>query len=105
MLKEVIINSVVSILVVLIGLAFAGVRQYLATKGKELRVEMNAEQYAAASKVAKTIVHAVEQVYQDVQGDERLKKALTEQMPLYENRESRSHKSKNASSSKQACTR
>lgn len=78
MLKEVMINSVVSILVVLIGLAFAGVRQYLAAKGKELKVGMTAEQYATASKVAKTIVDAVEQVYQDVQGDERLKNALTE---------------------------
>lgn len=77
MLKEVLINSAVSILVVLIGIFLASVRQLILKQSEKVKANLTAEQYELAKKITSTLVHAAEQIFHDADGEKRLKESLT----------------------------
>ena len=65
-LQATIINGIVSVLVVLIGLAFTGLKGFIETKAKELKSKTDAKNYELAKSIAHTVVNAVEQIFKDV---------------------------------------
>lgn len=65
-LQTTIINGVISILVVLIGLAFTGLKTFLETKADELKAKTDAKNYELAKSITNTVVNAVEQIFKDV---------------------------------------
>ena len=65
-LQATIINGIVSILVVLVGLAFTGLKGFIETKAKELKSKTDAKNYELAKSITHTVVNAVEQIYKDV---------------------------------------
>lgn len=66
-LQTTILNGVISILVVLIGLAFTGFKTFLQTKANELKAKTDAKNYELAKSITQTVVNAVEQIFKDVQ--------------------------------------
>lgn len=66
-LQTTIVNGVISILVVLIGLAFTGLKGFIETKATELKAKTDAKNYELAKSIASTVVNAVEQIFKDVQ--------------------------------------
>ena len=67
-LQTTIVNGVISILVVLIGLAFTGVKGFIETKAAELKAKTDTKNYELAKSIASTVVGAVEQIFKDVHG-------------------------------------
>ena len=65
-LQATIINGIVSVLVVLIGLAFTGLKGYIQTKAGELKAKTDAKNYELAKSITHTVVNAVEQIFKDV---------------------------------------
>nr|DAW40563.1 MAG TPA: holin [Caudoviricetes sp.] len=65
-LQTTIVNGVISILVVLIGLAFTGVKGFIETKAAELKAKTDTKNYELAKSIAHTVVGAVEQIFKDV---------------------------------------
>lgn len=67
-LQTTIINGVVSILVVLVGLVFTGLKGFIETKATELKAKTDAKNYELAKSITHTVVNAVEQIFRDVHG-------------------------------------
>ena len=67
-LQATIINGIVSILVVLVGLAFTGVKGFIKTKASELKAKTDAKNYELAKSITQTVVNAVEQIFKDIHG-------------------------------------
>lgn len=67
-LQATIVNGVISILVVLIGLAFTGLKGFIQTKASELKAKTDAKNYELAKSITHTVVNAVEQIFRDVHG-------------------------------------
>lgn len=67
-LQTTIINGIVSVLVVLVGLAFTGLKGFIETKATELKAKTDAKNYELAKSIASTVVNAVEQIFKDVHG-------------------------------------
>nr|DAX47137.1 MAG TPA: holin [Caudoviricetes sp.] len=67
-LQTTIVNGVISILVVLIGLAFTGLKGFIETKADELKAKTDAKNYELAKSITHTVVNAVEQIFKDVHG-------------------------------------
>ena len=65
-LQTTIVNGIVSILVVLVGLAFTGLKGFIETKAKELKSKTDAKNYELAKSITHTVVNAVEQIFKDV---------------------------------------
>lgn len=65
-LQATIINGIVSVLVVLIGLAFTGLKGFIETKSAELKAKTDIKNYELAKSIANTVVNAVEQIFKDV---------------------------------------
>lgn len=59
-------NGVISVLVVLIGLAFTGLKGFIETKAGELKAKTDAKNYELAKSITRTVVNAVEQIFKDV---------------------------------------
>ena len=64
-LQATIINGIVSVLVVLVGLAFTGLKGFIQTKASELKAKTDAKNYELAKSIAHTVVNAVEQIFKD----------------------------------------
>ena len=84
-LQTTIINGVISILVVLIGLAFTGLKGFIETKSAELKAKTDAKNYELAKSIASTVVGATEQIFKDVSNAsadkfEQASKALTDEL-------------------------
>lgn len=67
-LQATIINGIVSVLVVLVGLVFTGLKGFIETKATELKAKTDAKNYELAKSIASTVVSAVEQIFKDVHG-------------------------------------
>ena len=65
-LQATIVNGIVSVLVVLVGLAFTGLKGFIETKATELKAKTDAKNYELAKSIAHTVVGAVEQIFRDV---------------------------------------
>lgn len=65
-LQVTIVNGIVSVLVVLVGLAFTGLKGFIETKATELKAKTDAKNYELAKSIAFTVVNAVEQIFKDV---------------------------------------
>lgn len=65
-LQATIINGIVSILVVLVGLAFTGLKGFIETKSAELKAKTDIKNYELAKSITHTVVNAVEQIFKDV---------------------------------------
>ena len=78
-LQATIINGIVSVLVVLVGLAFTGVKGFIQTKAAELKAKTDAKNYELAKSIAHTVVNAVEQIFKNVHdaSDDKFKVAFT----------------------------
>lgn len=78
-LQATIINGIVSVLVVLVGLAFTGLKGFIQTKVTELKAKTDAKNYELAKSIAHTVVNAVEQIFKNVHdaSDDKFKVAFT----------------------------
>ena len=65
-LQTTIVNGIVSVLVVLIGLAFTGLKGFIQTKANELKAKTDDKNYELAKSITHTVVNAVEQIFKDV---------------------------------------
>lgn len=65
-LQTTIVNGIVSVLVVLVGLAFTGLKGFIETKSAELKAKTDAKNYELAKSIAHTVVNATEQIFKDV---------------------------------------
>ena len=65
-LQATIINGIVSVLVVLVGLAFTGLKGFIQTKATELKAKTDVKNYELAKSITSTVVNAVEQIFRDV---------------------------------------
>lgn len=65
-LQTTIVNGIVSILVVLVGLAFTGLKGFIEAKATELKAKTDVKNYELAKSIAHTVVGAVEQIFKDV---------------------------------------
>ena len=65
-LTQVVMQGVLSVLVVLIGLLFKGLKRFLEAKNEHLKAKTDLKQYELMKNIAQTVVEAVEQVYKDV---------------------------------------
>lgn len=84
-LQATIFNGIVSILVVLVGLAFTGLKGFIETKAAELKAKTDAKNYELAKSIASTVVGATEQIFKDVYNAsadkfEQASKALTDEL-------------------------
>ena len=84
-LQTTIVNGVISILVVLIGLAFTGVKGFIETKDAELKAKTDTKNYELAKSIANTVVSATEQIFKDVSNAsadkfEQASKAFTDEL-------------------------
>ena len=64
-LQTTIINGIVSVLVVLVGLAFTGLKGFIETKSAELKAKTDVKNYELAKSITHTVVNAVEQIFKD----------------------------------------
>lgn len=78
-LQTTIVNGIVSVLVVLIGLAFTGLKGFIETKAAELKAKTDTKNYELAKSIAHTVVNAVEQIFKNVHdaSDDKFKVAFT----------------------------
>lgn len=67
-LQATIINGIVSVLVVLVGIAFTGLKGFIETKATELKAKTDAKNYELAKSITQTVVNAVEQIFKDIHG-------------------------------------
>jgi hypothetical protein len=74
-LNQVFMNGAISILVALVGLAFSELRKFLQTKIDEIKLKSDAKNYELAKAIATNVVHAVEQIFKDVEGADKFKAA------------------------------
>ena len=65
-LQTTIVNGIVSILVVLVGLAFTGLKGFIEAKATVLKAKTDVKNYELAKSIAHTVVGAVEQIFKDV---------------------------------------
>lgn len=65
-LQTTIVNGIVSVLVVLVGLAFTGLKGFIETKSAELKAKTDIKNYELAKSITHTVVNAVEQIFKDV---------------------------------------
>lgn len=65
-LQSTIVNGIVSVLVVLVGLAFTGLKGFIETKSAELKAKTDIKNYELAKLITNTVVNAVEQIFKDV---------------------------------------
>ena len=65
-LQATIINGIVRVLVVLVGLAFTGLKGFIETKAAELKAKTDIKNYELAKSITHTVVNAVEQIFRDV---------------------------------------
>ena len=65
-LQATIVNGIVSVLVVLVGLAFTGLKGFIETKSAELKAKTDIKNYELAKSITHTVVNAVEQIFKDV---------------------------------------
>ena len=84
-LQTTIINGIVSVLVVLVGLAFTGLKGFIQTKASELKAKTDAKNYELAKSIANTVVSATEQIFKDVSNAsadkfEQASKAFTDEL-------------------------
>lgn len=63
---QVFMQGLMSVLVVLIGLAFQELKKFLEAKKEHIKANTDLKQYELMKSIAKTVVEAVEQVYKDV---------------------------------------
>lgn len=75
-LQEVIINGAISIITVLIGIGVTALKKWLDAKRVEIEIKQGKENLDIVDKVAKSTVNYVEQVFQDVNGTQKLMRAL-----------------------------
>lgn len=78
-LQTTIVNGIVSVLVVLVGLAFTGLKGFIQTKATELKAKTDAKNYELAKSIAHTVVGAVEQIFKNIHdsSDDKFKVAFT----------------------------
>lgn len=76
-LQEVIINSAISIITVLVGVAVTALKQWQNAKRAEIETKQSVEQLHIIDSVTYTTVNYIEQVYKDVKGSEKIMRALT----------------------------
>ena len=74
-LQTAVLNGVISILVVVIGLAFTGLQKFIQTKMDEVKVKADSKNYELAKSITTNVVHAVEQIFKDVEGADKFKAA------------------------------
>lgn len=74
-IQTAVLNGVISILVVVIGLAFTGLKTFLETKADELKSKTDAKNYELAKSITHTVVNAVEQIFKDVEGADKFQAA------------------------------
>lgn len=74
-LQTAVLNGVISILVVVIGLAFTGLQKFIQTKMDEVKVKADAKNYELAKSITHTVVNAVEQIFKDVEGADKFQAA------------------------------
>ena len=84
-LQATITNGIVSVLVVLIGLAFTGLKDFINAKAEELKAKTDAKQFELAKSIAHTVVGATEQIFKDVSNAsvdkfEQASKVLTDEL-------------------------
>ena len=65
-LTQVFVQGAVSVLVVLVGLAFKELKAFLETKADHIKAKTDIKQYELIKSIAKTVVQATEQIYKDV---------------------------------------
>lgn len=65
-LQAVIINGVVSVLVVLIGVVFTGLKEYIIAKTKDLKIKKTTEEFKMLKDIVLIGVNAVEQISKTV---------------------------------------
>jgi hypothetical protein len=65
-LQATIVNGIVSVLVVLVGLAFTGLKGFIETKSAELKAKTDIKNYELAKSITNTVVNAMEQIFKDV---------------------------------------
>lgn len=75
-LQEVIVNGAISIITVLIGIGVTALKKWLDAKRVEIEIKQGKESLDIVDKVAKSTVNYVEQVFQDVNGTQKLMRAL-----------------------------
>lgn len=75
-IREVIVSGAVSIVAIIIGMAFSALRNFLREKAEEIRATKTAEEWAVLQSIAGTVVAAVEQIGKDITGRDKLMKAL-----------------------------
>lgn len=65
-LTQVFVQGAVSVLVVLVGLAFKELKKFLETKTENIKAKTDIKQYELIKSITKTVVQATEQIYKDV---------------------------------------
>ena len=55
-----------ALLVVLVGLAFTGLKGFIETKSAELKAKTDIKNYELAKSITNTVVNAMEQIFKDV---------------------------------------
>lgn len=74
-LQNAVVQGVVGVLVVIIGIAFSGVKDYLIAKSNQLKVIKSESGYETIRAMARIAVNATEQMYKDLHGKQKLLKA------------------------------
>lgn len=77
-LQETIVNGIISVLVVLIGLAFSGIREFILSKAEEIQAKTTAEEWELIQNLARHAVDATEQIakYHEIKGHQKLNYAM-----------------------------
>lgn len=77
-LQVVVINGVVSVLVVLIGVIFSGLKEFIIAKSNELRTKKSVQEFEMLQQIVAIGVNAVEQVAKatEVSSQEKLNQAV-----------------------------
>lgn len=70
-LSQVFINGLVSVVVILIGVAFQELRRFLQVKISQTRAKEDLKQYELIKRITETVVTAVEQVFKDGQSEDK----------------------------------
>ena len=70
-LSQVFINGLVSVVVILIGVAFQELRRFLQVKISQTKAKEDLKQYELIKRITETVVTAVEQILKDSQGEDK----------------------------------
>lgn len=70
-LSQVFINGLVSVVVILIGVAFQELRRFLQVKISQTKAKEDLKQYELIKRITETVVTAVEQILKDGQGEDK----------------------------------